>query len=113
MRIVHLITHLRLGAGRAIVDLAVHQASRAGHRVLVVVSADAEGGWRSDPSMAEELTAAGVAVGIAGDFFHRDPALLDRAAVLLRELVGTWNSGTVVHSHTAPGIAVARWSGAQ
>jgi glycosyltransferase involved in cell wall biosynthesis len=112
MRIVHLITHLRLGAGRAIVDLAVHQASRAGHRVLVVVAADAEGGWRSDPGMAEELRAAGVAVGAAGDFFHRDPALLDRAATQLRALVGPWDAATVVHCHTAPGIAVARWAGA-
>ncbi|MEO7272794.1 MAG: glycosyltransferase family 4 protein [Vicinamibacterales bacterium] len=112
MRIVHLITHLRLGAGRVIVDLAVHQATHAGHRVMLVVSADAEGGWRSDPLMAAELRAAGVAVGTTGDFFHRDPARLDHAATRLRSLIGAWDANTVVHSHTAPGIAVARWSGA-
>ena len=85
MRIVHLITHLRLGAGRAIVDLAVHQASHRGHDVLVVVADDAEGGWRSDPAMLEELRASGVGVHTAGDFFHRDPVLLDAAAVRLRD----------------------------
>jgi len=113
VRIVHLITHLRLGAGRAIVDLAVHQASHAGHDVLVVVAEDAEGGWRSDPVMIGELRGAGVAVHAAGDFFHRDPALLDAAAGRLRQLIGRWDDQTVVHSHTAPGIAVARWSGAR
>jgi len=113
MRIVHLITHLRLGAGRAIVDLAVYQASHSGHRVVVVVAADAEGGWRSDPAMVEELRVGGVLVGTAGDFFHRDPALLDHSSAQLRGLIGQWDETTVAHSHTAPGIAVARWSGAQ
>ena len=113
MRIVHLITHLRLGAGRAIVDLAVHQASHRGHDVLIVVADDAEGRWRSDPAMVEELRASGVGVHTAGDFFHRDPFLLDAAAVRLRALAGPWDDLTVVHSHTAPGIAVARWSGAR
>ena len=113
MRIVHLITHVRLGVGRAIADLAVHQASRAGHEVLVVIADDAEGGWRSDPALLEELRGAGVAVRAAGDFFHRHAARLGEAAVRLREIVGAWDERTVVHSHTAPGIAVARWSGAR
>lgn len=113
MRIVHLITHLRLGAGRAIVDLAVHQVSRLGHDVLVVVADDAEGGWRSDPALLEELRASGVGVLTGGDFFHRDPVFLDAAAVRLRTIAGRWDDLTVVHSHTAPGIAVAHWSGAR
>ena len=50
----HLATHLRLGAGRYIVDLAIEQLRR-GDSVSVCLSDDAEGNWKSDPAMVAEL----------------------------------------------------------
>ena len=110
MRIVHLITHLRLGAGRAIVDLALQQA-RAGAEVVVAMADDAEGNWRSDVRLIRELTEGGARTGCIGDFFHRDTSRLRTSAARLHAAVGTWTS-TVVHAHTAMGLAVARWAGA-
>ena len=110
VRIIHLITHLRLGAGRAIVELAAHQAGSAS-AVVVGMADDAEGNWRSDPRLIHELEDAGVRTLTVGDFFHRDVRLLREAAARLRVAVGSWES-TVVHAHAAMGVAVARWAGA-
>ena len=70
MRIVHLITHLRLGAGRAVVDLAVRQARDCRHTVVVALADDAEGAWQSDATLVRELGAGGVVSTTMGDFFH-------------------------------------------
>jgi glycosyltransferase involved in cell wall biosynthesis len=110
VRIIHLITHLRLGAGRAIVDLAMHQAD-AGSEVVVGMADDAEGNWRSDPRLIHELEQAGIRTLTLGDFFHRDARLLREAAARLRAAAGSWES-TVVHAHAAMGVAAARWAGA-
>jgi len=112
MRIFHLITHLRLGAGRALVDLAVCQAKSQGHEVLVATAEDAEGTWRSDAALIEELERVGVISAPVGDFFHRRPAGLVDSASRLRTLVGVWNPSTVVHAHTALGAALGHWAGA-
>ncbi|MCC6164021.1 MAG: glycosyltransferase family 4 protein [Acidobacteria bacterium] len=111
MRIVHVVTHLRLGAGRAIVDLCTEQAKR-GHTVLVALSTDAEGPWASDPAQVAELERRGIVTQVVGDTFHRDTAGLGRAADGLRALVGAWSPGDVAHAHTAVAGAVAHWSGA-
>lgn len=110
VRIIHLITHLRLGAGRAIVDLAEHQAA-TGSEVVVGVADDAEGNWRSDPRLVRELNDAGVRTVCVGDFFHRDVRGLRQAAARLSATAGRWES-TVVHAHAAMGVAMARWAGA-
>lgn len=111
-RIFHLITHLRLGAGRAIVDLARAQAL-AGHAVTVLTAQDAEGHWRSDATLLSELRHHGIRTSSAGDFFHRDPATLGASVTRLQAAVaGPWRRDTVVHAHTAIAGAVARWAGA-
>jgi len=110
VRIVHLITHLRLGAGRAIVELAKHQAG-SGAEVVVGMANDAEGNWRSETGLIRELEEAGVRTLWVGDFFHRDARLLREAAARLRAAAGPWEA-TVVHAHAAMGLAVARWAGA-
>jgi glycosyltransferase involved in cell wall biosynthesis len=112
MRIVHLVPHLRLGAGRAVVDLAARQARGRRHDVLVALADDAEGTWRSDATLVQELASAGVPTASIGDFFHRDVAGLARSAERLELLVGPWTNATVVHAHTALGAAVGRWAGA-
>ena len=111
MRIIHVMTHLRLGAGRAIVDLCVEQRRR-GHAVQVTLSTDAEGAWASDPALVGELEAGGIEVATIGDTFHRDAPALGAAAEALRSIAGTWRAPTVAHAHTAMAGAVAQWAGA-
>lgn len=110
MRILHLITHLRLGAGRAIVDLAIEQSRT--HDVQVLLADNAEGNWRSDEGLLHELAHAGIATAAAGDFFHRAPAPLAASVHRLRTVAGAWDDDTVVHAHTAIAGAIARWAGA-
>lgn len=112
MRIIHVMTHLRLGAGRAIVDLCLEQR-RGGHDVQIAVSTDAEGTWASDSGLIAELGAGSVAVTSIGDTFHRDTARLTEAAATLRSFVGGWTDETVAHAHTAMTGAVAKWAGAR
>jgi glycosyltransferase involved in cell wall biosynthesis len=112
VRILHLITHLRLGAGRAIVDLAIQQAQSNTADVRVALADDAEGNWRSDAHLLEELSTAGIPVCAAGDFFHRAPGALSASVARLRSLLAEWGAPSVVHAHTAMGGAVARWAGA-
>jgi glycosyltransferase involved in cell wall biosynthesis len=107
----HLVTHLRLGAGRYIVDLAIEQLRR-GDSVSVCLSDDAEGNWKSDPAMAEELQRAGVEVVTIGDTFHRQLDSLRAASRRLKEYARVWTDSGVAHSHTAMGIVVAAWAGA-
>jgi glycosyltransferase involved in cell wall biosynthesis len=113
VRILHLITHLRLGAGRAVVDLAVQQALSNPGEICVAVADDAEGNWRSDPHLLEELCSAGIAIRTLGDFFHRAPDVLVASVIQLRTLLAEWEPTPVVHAHTAMGGAVARWAGAR
>jgi glycosyltransferase involved in cell wall biosynthesis len=107
----HLVTHLRLGAGRYIVDLAIEQLRR-GASVSVCLSDDAEGNWKSDPAMVEELQRAGVDVVIIGDTFHRQIDGLRASSRRLREYAGAWTDDSVAHCHTAMGIVAASWAGA-
>jgi glycosyltransferase involved in cell wall biosynthesis len=107
--IVHLIPQLRLGAGRFVVDLAKTQA-RAGNEVRVLVSADAEAPFTTDPALARELRAARVRVEVAGDFFHRRPAAILDATRIVRSIAG--GGAWLAHAHTAMAAAVARKAGA-
>lgn len=104
-------THLRLGAGRAIVDLALEQA-RHGQHVSLLLSEDADGQWCSDPGLRRELDDAGVATTVIGDLFHRDPATLSAAVEASAPLLQGSGRQIVVHAHTAMTAAVARWAGA-
>jgi glycosyltransferase involved in cell wall biosynthesis len=107
----HLVTHLRLGAGRYIVDLAIEQLRR-GDSVSVCLSDDAEGNWKSDPAMVAESRNAGVGVVTIGDMFHRRVEGLRVASLHLRDYAGGFSERTVVHSHMAMGIVVAKDAGA-
>lgn len=107
----HLMTHLRLGAGRYIVDLAIEQLRR-GDSVAVCLSDDAEGNWKSDPAMVEELKRAGVDVVTIGDTFHRNAEGLRAASRRLKEYAGAWSDVSIAHSHTAMGIVIANGAGA-
>ncbi len=111
LTISHMIGHLRLGAGRYVVDTAIEQHRRQGHLVNVLVSCDAEGNWRSDPALVEELEHHGIHTVTAGDFFHRDlPALRTAASTVVPPEDGRrpW----LLHAHTAMAAAAGRWAGA-
>ena len=110
-RVYHLVTHLRLGAGRYIVDLAVEQLRR-GDGVFVCLSGDAEGNWKSDPALVAELQKAGVSVIVVGDTFHRNAEGLRAASRCLKDYARFSTGNSIVHSHTATGILVAKWAGA-
>lgn len=109
MTVVHLIPQLRLGAGQYVVEFALRQV-RAGARVMVVVSDDAEPPFVTDPVLVRVLTDRGVAVHAGGDFFHRDLDGLNDAVGRVRMLAvdGPW----IGHAHTAMAGAVARRAGA-
>jgi glycosyltransferase involved in cell wall biosynthesis len=107
----HLVTHLRLGAGRYIVDLAIEQLRR-GDLVSVCLSDDAEGNWKSDPALVAELRNAGVGVVTIGDMFHRKAESLRLASLHLKDYNCAFTERTVVHSHMAMGIVVAKDAGA-
>ncbi len=115
-RIVHAIAQLRYGAGRYVVDTAIAQHRREPGRVAVVLSADADGPWRSSQMLIDELVNADVPVFHCGDFFHRDRAGLMTASQALRATIAGidehWSADCVVHAHTAMAAAVARWAGA-
>jgi glycosyltransferase involved in cell wall biosynthesis len=107
----HLVTHLRLGAGRYIVDLAIEQLRR-GDFVSVCLSDDAEGNWKSNSAMVAELRNAGVGVVTIGDMFHRNTECLRVAALHLKDYAFGFSERTIIHSHVAMGIAVGRDAGA-
>ncbi|HEX7085349.1 MAG TPA: glycosyltransferase family 4 protein [Vicinamibacterales bacterium] len=109
MKVLHLLPQLRLGAGRYVVDLAKQQAKR-GHEVRVLVSADAEPPFTTDPALAAELRGAGVAVDVAGDFFRRRVPSLIEASRVVRAVAGS--AEWLAHAHTAMAAAVARRAGA-
>lgn len=109
MTVVHLIPQLRLGAGHYVVEFALRQV-RAGARVMVVVSDDAELPFVTDPALVRALTDRGIAVHTGGDFFHRDLDTLNDAVSRVRGMIadGPW----IGHAHTAMAGAVARRAGA-
>ncbi len=111
MRIIHMIGYLRLGAGRYIANLALEQARRDGNRVLLFTSPDAEGNWKSDPRLLQELAHGGVIIDSLGDFFHREPKSLFEAASRIRTITSGWSPDTVFHAHSAMAAAAAHWSG--
>jgi len=107
-----MIPQLRFGAGRYVVDLAARQArASGGEDAMVLVSADAEPPFQSDPRLVDELRALGVQVETAGDFFHRTVHGLMDAARQVGRLTGVWHPW-LAHAHTAIAAAVARIAGA-
>jgi len=110
--VVHMIGHLRLGAGRYIVDTAVEQAQHFKQQVRVLVSPDAGGTWKTDAALVAELHSAGISVETAGDFFHRDLETLLQTSSGLRNRWVAESSPLVVHAHSAMAAAAARWAGA-
>lgn len=110
--VVHMIGHLRLGAGRYIVDTAVEQKSQFDQQVRILVSPDAGGNWKTDPALVAELESAGISVETAGDFFHRELKDLLRISSSLRDRWASDRGQLVVHAHSAMAAAVAHWAGA-
>jgi glycosyltransferase involved in cell wall biosynthesis len=110
--VVHMIGHLRLGAGRYIVDTAVEQARHFDQQVRVLVSPDAGGNWKTDPALVAELKSTGISVETAGDFFHRDLKVLLQTSYGLRDRWASDAGRFVVHAHSAMAAAAAHWAGA-
>jgi glycosyltransferase involved in cell wall biosynthesis len=107
----HAIGHLRLGAGRYVVDLAMQQARNLNCSVSVLVSKDADGNWRTDPALVSELKLSGIPTVVVGDFFHRElAALRDAAAKISRQRPSghPW----LIHAHTAMAAVAGHWAGA-
>jgi len=100
-----------MGAGRYVADIAIEQAAKSGHRVMVCVSSDTDENWRTDPKLASELEEQGVHVQVIGDFFHRRPDLLSQSATQLRELLKEFaGSKILVNAHSAMAAAVGHWA---
>ncbi len=109
--IYHLISHLRLGAGRHIVETALEQVRR-GHPTSVIVSRDVDDNWRTDPEQVKELKGGGACVLCIGEFFKRSPEDLVRAAAELEKILRSLRGPAVCHAHSAMPAVVARWAGA-
>jgi len=107
--ICHAIAQLRLGAGRAVVELARAQR-RLGQMVLVAVAADVDEQWRSDPAMVSALESADVRVAPLGAWFRRDPARIRDAAGQLRDCLR--GAPLLVHAHLAPAVSIGQLAGA-
>jgi glycosyltransferase involved in cell wall biosynthesis len=108
-----MIGHLRFGAGRYIVDMAIDQASRLGHDVTILTSFDIDDNWRTDKNLVHELKQAGINVEVVGDIFTRDNSILLRTAPRLEQLLGSGLKDTIVHAHSAIPAVVARLAGAE
>jgi glycosyltransferase involved in cell wall biosynthesis len=108
--ICHVIAQLRLGAGRALVELARAQR-RMGHTVVVAVASDVDDQWRSERDLIAALESDGVVVITLGDWFRRDRDRILEAAAQLRERVRD-SPRVVVHAHLAPAISVGQLAGA-
>jgi glycosyltransferase involved in cell wall biosynthesis len=110
--VAHMIGHLRLGAGKHILETALEQ-HRRGWKVEVLVSPDIDANWRTDPGMLEELLDHGIGFDCPGNFFSRDLAGLLSAAEALRQRWGDHSRMPIIHAHSAIPAAVGRWSGAR
>jgi glycosyltransferase involved in cell wall biosynthesis len=108
--ICHVIAQLRLGAGRAVVELARAQR-RMGQTVVVAVASDVDDQWRSERDLIAALESDGIGVITLGDWFRRDRDRIFEAAAQLRERVGN-GPRLVVHAHLAPAILVGQQAGA-
>ena len=107
--VAHMIGHLRLGAGKHILETALEQ-HRRGWKVEVLVSPDIDANWRTDPGMLEELLDHGIGFDCPGNFFSRDLAGLLSAAEALRQRWGDHSRMPIIHAHSAIPAAVGRWS---
>src|SRR5512144_1279848 len=107
MRVIHMIPQLRLGAGRYVAEAAAFQSRALGCEVKVVVSPDAEGNWKTDCALVDELVSSRIPVHVGGDFFHRDLDGILRAASQMSSLFGPAADGILVHAHTAVAAAAA------
>jgi glycosyltransferase involved in cell wall biosynthesis len=106
MRILHLTTFLQGGAGRAITDLALAQAS-TGHHVTVAVDSGAEPGYQTYREYLARLTAAGIPVHAVESTFKRDVTKNLAAVTALRTARGI-ERVDLVHAHAAVPAMIAR-----
>jgi len=108
-----MIGHLRLGAGRYIVDVAIDQAARLGHDVSVLTSLDIDNNWRTDEKLIYELKHAGINIEVVGDIFTRDDSILIKTASRFQQLLHHDKNEIIVHAHSAIPAVVARLAGAR
>lgn len=111
MRVVHIIGHLRLGAGRYIVDMAEEQIKTFGHDVVIVVGDDVDASWSSDRKLLDELANFGAKIESIGDFFTRNKEHLRKAAQRLTPIIDS--DDCVVHAHSAMPALTAHTAGAK
>jgi glycosyltransferase involved in cell wall biosynthesis len=110
--IIHIIGHLRYGAGRYIVDLACVQNKLFRHKVTVAVSCDIDSEWSNDARLKEELHNQGIAVFEVGEWFQRDLGELLKSAHQLRTLIRSGTADALIHAHSAMAAVVGRLAGA-
>ena len=113
LNVIHMIGHLRLGAGRNIVDTAKAQKRLFGVDVTILTSEDTDEHWRTEPDLVDELAAQDIRVEIIGDIFHRERSSLIEAATRLASWLKTASEPTMIHAYSAIPAAVARWAGAE
>jgi len=113
LKIFHLIGHLRLGAGRYIVELAKEQKRSFAHDVEVIVSDDIDDSWRSDKKQITELENAGIGVTTIGNIFKRDRESLRESASRLAPMLAAAGEDHVAHAHSAVPAAVAKMARAR
>jgi glycosyltransferase involved in cell wall biosynthesis len=99
-----------MGAGRVVADMAMEQASKCKHDVLVCVSTDTDESWCTDPSLVEELVSQQIEVHTIGDIFRRKAGTLHRSSMNLRAILSKKCRPVVVHAHTAMSAAVGYWA---
>jgi glycosyltransferase involved in cell wall biosynthesis len=106
MRILHLATFLQGGAGRAITDLAIAQAT-AGHHVIVAVDDQSAPGYESYRDYLERLDAARVPVHSVHGTFKRDLSKNVAAVATLRAIPAI-SRVDLIHTHAAVPSMIAR-----
>jgi len=113
LKIFHLIGHLRLGAGRYIVEMASEQKRLFGHETEIIVSHDIDKSWRSDEGQIAQLSRAGISVTTIGNIFKRDTKTLKKTAEKLKLLLESTGEDYIIHAHSAIPAIVAKLAGAE
>ena len=97
--LVHVSTFLQGGAGRTIVDLAVHQQA-VGLSPVVLATRSEEPSYQHYPEHLARLASAGIPALLIDSTFKRDPGLLLHAARFLVDAVDP-SALQLIHAHAA------------
>src|SRR5436309_3192557 len=99
MQILHATTFLQGGAGKIILDLALHQHN-SGHKVSILMNQDSEPGYCNYPDYLTILEQTGVRTFAVDSTFKRDVYRNINAAKELRSILED-NQINIIHAHAA------------